>query len=144
MFANIRFITTLVFFVALVSCWLACSNQGENPPAVRDGISIGDDPLPPAGQQPPVLTPIPINSPLGDNDYTVIIQTFAMEAAASAYAYTLRENRVNAFLYPHANNWSVCVGRYGSKSRAERLLRQMWELGYLNSRLFRPSGIDTK
>ncbi len=123
---------------------VACTDRGQNPPSVRDGVSTGapdtEAPAPPPDRgQPPAggdLEPPP--SPLGEYAYSVLVDAFAQRLDADHLAYQLRMKRINNFVYLYEGEWRVCVGTYATKARARRTLRQVHEKGFTSARVIGP------
>jgi len=72
------------------------------------------------------------------NEYTVQVGLFNRVEEADQLAYELRALRVNNFVQPTDRQWRVCVGRYYSAARADRMLRQIQALGYTSAQIYPP------
>lgn len=132
------------YLVVAVLLVVACTDRGQNPPSVRDGVSTGapDSELPappPEGGNPPAGGDLePPASPLGEYAYSVLVDAFDQRLDADHLAYQLRMKRINNFVYQYDGEWRVCVGLYATKARARRTLRQVYEKGFTEARVIGP------
>ncbi|MDZ7297809.1 MAG: SPOR domain-containing protein [candidate division KSB1 bacterium] len=124
----------------------ACTDRGQNPPSVRDGVSTGaPDSETPAGPpehrppKPPGDSDLePPSGPLGEYGYSVLVKAFHNRLDADHLAYQLRMKRINNFVYQYDGEWRVCVGTYATKGRARRTLRLVHEKGFTTARVIGP------
>jgi cell division septation protein DedD len=128
---------------AMLSLVSGCTDRGQNPPSVRDGVSVG----------PPVETPKPTpmspnypgpdeglapKSPLGEYSYTVLVAVFDNQYDADHLAFQLRMKRINNFVYQYGGEWRVCVGLYPTKARARKTLRLVYDQGFTSAYVLGP------
>jgi cell division septation protein DedD len=83
----------------------------------------------------------PPRAPKGEvkrNEYTVEVGLFNRPEEADQLAYELRAQRVNNFVQPVGKQWRVCVGRYFSEGRANRMANQLRGMGFANAKVIAP------
>lgn len=129
--------------LASLSVLLACTDRGQNPPSVRDGVSVGAPGETPAPQPDRPYEPLPDEveppkSPLGEYGYSVLVGAFDNRLDADHLAFQLRMKRINNTAYFYNGEWRVCVGVYATRSRARRILRQVHEKGFTTARVIGP------
>ena len=133
--AGLRITRRGLFFV--MALFLISCGEKKDEPSVTDGISQGNEinqgATQPQGSQPPY-----IDGNLKDDEYTVVLGSYETDVEARQFIHRLREERINAFLHGFPGSWHVCVGKYHTKSRAQRLQKQMWQLGYYDASVMGP------
>lgn len=132
-----------VGLVLSLSLFAACTDRGQNPPSVRDGVSVGAPeptiPSQPGRPREPLPDDIaPPKSPLGEYGYSVLVNAFDNRLDADHLSYQLRMQRINNIVYLYGDEWRVCVGVYATRGRARRTLRQVYEKGFTTARVIGP------
>ncbi len=115
------------------------SNNEDQLPSNRDGVSDGSEDRadkPSEGQTPSNQTPPPEGGKR--NQYTIQMGIFDNREAADQLAFELRAKNINCFTQQVDRRWRVCVGRYYSKGRAERTLRQLIQMGFNQAMISTP------
>ncbi|MGH7495740.1 MAG: hypothetical protein ACREOO_25570 [bacterium] len=153
---SIRLHFLIVFALFL---FIACVQRTDTPPGSRDGVAGGSN-IPPTqqarGPQDTKSTDRSGGLPevgfeekfeLGDNQYTVLVQTCATEQQAQELSYLLRMNRVSNFIDHVRDEWLVCIGKYNSVKGAQNTLallhrrgavRQLVDSGYGEPSVYGP------
>ena len=119
--------------------------DSDQPPSRRDDIPATgredssarrddrtDSPQPPAGSP---------RAPRGEvkrNEYTVQVDIFNRVDQADQLAFDLRAQRVNNFVQPVGKQWRVCVGKYYSAGRANRMANQLKSMGFSEAKVIAP------
>ncbi len=129
--------------VVSLSFLAACTDRGQNPPSVRDGVSVGapepTTPTKPGRPRDPLPDDIePPKSPLGEHGYSVLVNTFDNRLDADHLSFQLRMQRINNMVYLYGDEWRVCVGVYATRGRARRTLKQVYEKGFTTARVIGP------
>jgi cell division protein FtsN len=74
--------------------------------------------------------PPPPNVNLKLGEYTILVGSFADSKEAEGLAAKLRGGRINNFTVVSNGKWHVCVGKYWSVDRANRVKEDLVERGY--------------
>jgi cell division septation protein DedD len=84
-------------------------------------------------QPPPGGTPA-----TGLNEYTILVGSFATNDQANVFAAELRSKNINNFTLQAGNKWLVCVGKFMSEERANRVKEDIVERGYEGATVLSP------
>jgi hypothetical protein len=74
------------------------------------------------------------------NQITILAGSYESKAQANALAAQLRAMRISNFTVRHEGKWHVCVGRYWSIDRANRMAEVLKGLGVSNPVVLSPKG----
>jgi len=72
------------------------------------------------------------------NEYTVQVGIFNRADEADQLAFDLRAQRVNNFVQQVGKQWRVCVGKYYSEGRANRMANQLKSMGFSEAKVIAP------
>jgi len=89
-------------------------------------------------QPPPAGTPRAPRGEVKRNEYTVQVGIFNRADQADQLAFDLRAQRVNNFVQQVGNQWRVCVGKYYSEGRANRMANQLKSMGFSEAKVIAP------
>ena len=82
----------------------------------------------PSAPKPDQSSPPEVNLKLGE--YTILVGSFADSKQAEGLATQLRAARINNFIVQSKGKWHVCVGKYWSADRANRVKEDLLSRGY--------------
>jgi len=124
------YIILLMVILAGVSNIRSCGPYGI-------GCTACVQPVPPSqgGGQPPAPNPADPNPRPGPDivtnlkQYTVLAGSYKTKEEAYNLATELRSRNINNFILQQDGQWLVCVGKYVSAGRAERMARTLIERG---------------
>ncbi|MDZ7289143.1 MAG: SPOR domain-containing protein [candidate division KSB1 bacterium] len=139
-----KFLKPTIILLALVilANWACTQSREDQPPSNRDGVSDGSADRadkPSDGQaRTPSRQPSAPKGEVKRGEFTVQVGIFDRPEAADQLAYELRAQRINNFIQPVGRRWRVCVGRYYSRDRAERTLRQLTAMGFTQAVIIAP------
>jgi cell division protein FtsN len=91
-----------------------------------------------ASSTPKPQQPSPPDVGLKVGEYTILIGSFADSKQAEGLATKLREGRINNFIVKSQGKWHVCVGKYWSMDRANRVKEELVERGYDDAAVLSP------
>ena len=88
--------------------------------------------------------PTIIQKTIGLNEYTIQVGSFSNKKEAYWEAGRLRASRINNFVLQSGDKWLVCVGRYLSERRAQRMAETLRKQGIENPVVLFPSRRTSK
>lgn len=71
-------------------------------------------------------------------EYTILVGSFADSKQAEGLATTLRSKNINNFIVQSKGKWHVCVGKYWSVDRANRVKEELAKRGYEGAMVLSP------